>query len=128
MENAGLKVRILAMALIVPLALTACGDATGVEEDHGEEVEGVQIWLSGAMIASYDGDTGSWTGELEVDVGTETAHMDVRFVDHELRMNFCKNRTADKLLQRRYDTLERSTSFISRETTQQLPIGDNHIR
>ena len=50
LENAGLKVRILAMALIVPLALTACGDATGVEEDHGEEVEGVQIWLSGAMI------------------------------------------------------------------------------
>ncbi|GIS81047.1 MAG: hypothetical protein CM1200mP14_26130 [Gammaproteobacteria bacterium] len=36
MENAGLKVRILAMALIVPLALTACGDATGVEEDHGK--------------------------------------------------------------------------------------------
>ena len=83
MENAGLKVRILAMALIVPLALTACGDATGVEEDHEEEVEVVQIWLSGAMIASYDGDTGSWTGELEVDVGTETAHMDVRFVDHD---------------------------------------------
>ena len=80
MENAGLKVRILAMALIVPLALTACGDATGVEEDHGEEVEGVQIWLSGAMIASYDGDTGSWTGELEVDVGTETAHMDLSLI------------------------------------------------
>ncbi len=81
-ENSGLKVR-LVTALLVPLVLTACGDATGVEDDHGEEVEGVQIWLSGAMIASYDGDTSSWTDELEVDVGTETAHMDVRFVDHD---------------------------------------------
>ncbi len=81
-ENSGLKVR-LVTALLVPLVLTACGDATGVEDDHGEGVEGVQIWLSGAMIASYDGDTSSWTDELEVDVGTETAHMDVRFVDHD---------------------------------------------
>ena len=45
MENAGLKVRILAMALIVPLALTACGDATGVEEDHGEAVSYTHLTL-----------------------------------------------------------------------------------
>ena len=83
MEKVGLKVRLLAMAVVVPLSLVACSDSTAHEEDHGEEVEGVQIWLSGAMIASYDGDAGSWTGELEVDVGTETAHMDVRFVDHD---------------------------------------------
>ena len=83
MEKVGLRVRLLAMAVVVPLSLVACSDSTAHEEDHGEEVEGVQIWLSGAMIASYDGDAGSWTGELEVDVGTETAHMDVRFVDHD---------------------------------------------
>ena len=83
MESTRLKFRFLTMTLFVPLALVACGDATGVEDDHAEEVEGVQIWLSGAVIASYDGDTQSWTGELEVDVGEETSHMDVRFVDHD---------------------------------------------
>ena len=84
MGNARLRLRSLAMVLVVPLALSACDDATGVEEgDHGEEVEGVKIVLSGAVIASYDGDTQSWTGELDVDVGEETAHMEVRFVDHD---------------------------------------------
>lgn len=78
------RAQLIAVTLLLPLALAACGDdPTGIDDDHGEEVEGVQIWLSGAMIASYDGDTGAWTGELEVDVGTETAHMDVRFVDHD---------------------------------------------
>ena len=74
--------RLLA-ALLLPFVVVACSDTTGLEENHGEEIEGVQIWLSGAMIASYDGDTGSWTGELEVHEGEETAHMDVRFVDHD---------------------------------------------
>lgn len=83
MGRAGLRVRLLMFILVAPFALAACSDSTGVEDDHGEEVEGVQIWLSGAMIASYDNDEKTWTGELEVDVGTETAHMEVRFVDHD---------------------------------------------
>jgi|GEM_PF-573346 hypothetical protein len=86
MENARLKCRFLAMLLVVPMALLACDDATGIDDDHddhGEEVEGVEIILSGTVIASYDGDTQSWTGELEVDEGEETAHMQVRFVDHD---------------------------------------------
>ena len=70
-------------ALLLPFVVVACSDTTGLEENHGEEIEGVQIWLSGAMIASYDGDTGSWTGELEVHEGEETAHMDIRMVDHD---------------------------------------------
>ena len=74
--------RLLA-ALLLPFVVVACSDTTGLEENHGEEIEGVQIWLSGAMIASYDGDTGSWTGELEVHAGEETAHMDIRMVDHD---------------------------------------------
>ena len=74
--------RLLA-ALLLPFVVVACSDTTGLEENHGEEMEGVQIWLSGAMIASYDGDTGSWTGELEVHEGEETAHMDIRMVDHD---------------------------------------------
>lgn len=74
--------RLLAV-LLLPFVVVACSDTTGLEENHGEEIEGVQIWLSGAMIASYDGDTGSWTGELEVHEGEETAHMDIRMVDHD---------------------------------------------
>ena len=66
------------------LVTAACSDdPAGVDDDHGEEVEGVQLVLNGQVIASYDGDTGSWTGEMEVPVGTETAHIDVRFVDHD---------------------------------------------
>ena len=83
MEEFGLKSRLLAMAVLMPVAFSACSDTTGIEDDHGEEVEGVQIWLSGSMVASYDGDAGSWTGELEVHEGEETAHMDIRFVDHD---------------------------------------------
>ena len=39
--------------------------------------------LSGQTIATYDGETARWTGEMEVVVGEETAHIAVRFVDHD---------------------------------------------
>ena len=75
---------VVALSMSAAVGLVACGDdPVSVEEEHGDGVEGVQLWLSGAMIASYDGDTQAWTGELEVDVGQETAHIDVRFVDHD---------------------------------------------
>ena len=65
------------------LALAACESSTEPEEEHGDEVEGVVLVLSGQTLATYDGDAGSWTGELEVEPGEETAHISVRFVDHE---------------------------------------------
>ena len=65
------------------LALAACESTTEPEEEHGDEVEGVVLVLSGQTLATYDGDAGSWTGELEVEPGEETAHISVRFVDHE---------------------------------------------
>ncbi|MYG75062.1 MAG: hypothetical protein F4198_05700, partial [Acidobacteria bacterium] len=65
------------------LALSACESATEPEEDHAEEVEGVNLILSGQTIASYDGHDGEWTGELEVEPGEETAHITVQFVDHD---------------------------------------------
>ena len=65
------------------LALSACESATEPDDDHAEEVEGVVLVLSGQTVASYDGDAGSWTGELDVEPGEETAHIDVRFVDHD---------------------------------------------
>ena len=66
------------------LALSACESATEPEEDHADEVEGVILVLSGQTIASYDGHEGAWTGELEVEPGEETAHITVRFVDHDM--------------------------------------------
>ena len=66
------------------LVLSACGDGTTEPaDDHGEEVEGVVLLLSGQNIASYDGHDGEWTGELEVEPGEETAHIAVQFVDHD---------------------------------------------
>ena len=68
------------------LVLSACGDSTTEpeedHEDHAGEVEGVVLSLSGQTIASYDGETGRWTGELEVEAGEETSHIAVVFVDH----------------------------------------------
>lgn len=73
----------LALLTAAIFSITACSSATEPDEDeHGDEVEGVNLVLSGQTIASYDGDSGSWTGELEVEPGEETAHIGVQFVDH----------------------------------------------
>ncbi|MDE2652206.1 MAG: hypothetical protein OXI71_00180 [Gemmatimonadota bacterium] len=64
------------------LVLAACDSSTDPEEEHYEP-EGVELVMGGQVIASYDGDTQSWTGELEVDVGEETPHISVRFVDRD---------------------------------------------
>ncbi len=65
------------------LALSAC-DGVEPEEDHADEVEGVILVLNGQTIASYDGQDGEWTRELEVEPGEETAHITVQFVDHDM--------------------------------------------
>ena len=71
------------------LVFSACDSSTTEpdddhdDDDHAEEVEGVTLTLSGQTVASYDGDAGTWTGELEVEPDEETAHIDVQFVDHD---------------------------------------------
>ncbi len=70
------------LATLPAFLLFGCESATEPDDDHAEP-EGVELVLSGAVIASYSGDTQTWTGELEVDVGEETAHITVRFVDHD---------------------------------------------
>lgn len=70
----------LALATMV-LVLGACSDP--MEPEEHPEAEGVQLIMSGNVIASYDGDTQMWTGELEVDAGEETPHIRVVFVDHD---------------------------------------------
>ena len=69
------------------LVLSACGDDGPMDpgddhDDHAGDVEGVRLSLSGEDIATYNGDTGEWMGELEVEPGEETAHIHVVFVDH----------------------------------------------
>ena len=71
----------LALAAMV-LVLGACSETMEPVDDH-PEAEGVQLIMGGNVIASYDGDTQMWTGELEVDAGEETPRIMVVFVDHE---------------------------------------------
>ena len=72
---------LFALPLVAALALGACDDdPVAVEEEHGEP-EGIVLVLSGQTIATFDGATRTWTGELEVAVGEETAHIDVNFTD-----------------------------------------------
>ena len=69
------------------LLLAACGDSTTGPEsepepvDHAENVVGVQLVLSARTVATYDGPSGTWSDEFEVEVGEFTGHIDVRFVD-----------------------------------------------
>ena len=76
----------LVLATAGLLFLAACGGDDPMDPDHDDhagEVEGVTLSLSGQTVASYDGDSGAWTGELEVEPGEETAHISVQFVDHD---------------------------------------------
>ena len=65
------------------LGMVACESTTDVDDDDHAEAEGVELTLGGTTIARYDGETQSWTGELEVEPGEETGHISVRFVDHD---------------------------------------------
>ena len=54
------------------------------DDDEGDgEVEGVVLLLGTDTLATYDGDTETWSDTLEVEVGESTDHFDVVFVDHD---------------------------------------------
>ncbi len=72
-----------AAAMAALLLLAGCESSTEPDDHEHAEPEGVELVMGGQVIASYDGDTQRWTGELEVDVGEETPHISVRFVDHD---------------------------------------------
>ena len=73
----------LAVLAGLSLLLGACGDSMTDTEDPHAEPEGVELSMGGQVFASYDGGTQTWTGEMEVDEGEETAHISVTFVDHD---------------------------------------------
>lgn len=75
---------LLALTVAGVVGLGACSDdPVGLDDDHEEDVEGVELVLNGQVLASYDGDDRTWTGELDVAEGEETAHITVRLVDHD---------------------------------------------
>ncbi len=75
----------LALTLVGALALAACDDDPIVpEEEHGDAAA-VQLVMNGAVIATFTfDDSNAWVGgELEVEVGEETPHIDVNFLDED---------------------------------------------
>lgn len=72
----------LSVMLAGLVALGACSPDPIFLEEHAEEIEGVELVLNGDVLASYDGDERTWTGELTVDEGQETGLLEVRFTDH----------------------------------------------
>jgi len=81
MKTRSYRNRPIAVLAAFALVLAACESSTEPEEEHYEP-EGLELVMGGQVIASYDGHTQSWTGELEVDEGEETPHITARFVDH----------------------------------------------
>lgn len=72
----------LAVLAALALVLGACSDSMTEAEDEHAEPDGVELALGGQVIASYDGDTQTWSPDhLEVD--EHQGHITVTFVDHE---------------------------------------------
>lgn len=72
----------LALAIFGSLALAACDDSPTDVEEHGD-ADALRLVMNGATIASFSWDTNTWTGEMEVEVGEETPHIDVEFLDED---------------------------------------------
>lgn len=78
MKTAHFKHPFTALIALGTLAFMACSsDPTGI---HSEPA-GVELVLNGAVIATYQADPPMWTGAMEVDVGMETEHISVYFLD-----------------------------------------------
>lgn len=76
---------VLALAIVGSLTLAACGNDNilGIdEEEHGEAAQ-VQLVMNGTVIATFTFETNSWVGEMDVEEGEETPHIDVNFVDED---------------------------------------------
>ena len=70
-----------ALALWTLIGAGACSDPAGLD-DHAEP-EGVVLRIGAQVVASYDGDTRQWTGDLSVAAGQSTGQIAVAFVDHD---------------------------------------------
>ncbi|MEM7414082.1 MAG: hypothetical protein AAF389_01215 [Gemmatimonadota bacterium] len=70
----------LSLAIVGSLFMAACEDSMTEVEDHAEAAS-MQLVMNGTTIATFTWASNSWAGEMEVEVGEETPHIDVRFYD-----------------------------------------------
>ena len=71
---------VLASLLVGAIGLSACDNSPTDVEEHGD-AETIRLVMNGQTIATFTFASNSWTGEMNVDVGTETPHIDVQFLD-----------------------------------------------
>lgn len=72
----------LVVAMTAAVFLAGCGDDLTDVDDHGDAAR-VDLVMNGVVIASFTFATNSWTGEMAVDEGEETPHIDVDFIDED---------------------------------------------
>lgn len=72
----------LSLAVLGALTLAGCEDSPTEPEEHGDAAS-LRLVMNGATIASFSWTTNTWTGEMEVEVGEETPHIDVEFLDED---------------------------------------------
>lgn len=70
----------LSLALVGSFFMAACEDSPTQVDDHGEAAT-MQLVMNGSTIATFTWASNTWAGEMEVEVGQETPHIDVRFFD-----------------------------------------------
>ena len=72
----------LGLVLAATTVLAACDDSPSDVDEHGDAAQ-VQLVMNGMVIATFTFATNSWAGEMEVDVGMETPHITVNFLDED---------------------------------------------
>lgn len=70
----------LSLALVATLVMAGCEDSPTEVEEHGDAAT-VQLVMNGQIIATFTFATNTWVGEMDVDEGMETPHIDVEFLD-----------------------------------------------
>jgi hypothetical protein len=80
--NSRSKTVTFSLALVATLVMAGCDDTVTAVEEHGDAAT-VQLVMSGQVIATFTFATNSWVGEMDADVGVETPHIDVQFLDED---------------------------------------------
>ena len=71
------------LALAATTVISACDDdPTNVEDEHGDAAQ-VQLSMNLIPFATFTFATNTWVGEMEVEEGMETPHIDVEFLDED---------------------------------------------
>jgi hypothetical protein len=82
--NSGRTKNGVLLALALGIGLGACDDSTtGVDDDEHFEPVTMQLVLGGQVLVTAGSVGGPVQGEIELEVGQETAHVTVRFLDED---------------------------------------------